>query len=104
MKIFIFSESEEAAAFRDAERLKGVSAYLRNPGVFKPQDFDASCDVAYTDEPTIAEAFVSAGVKAEGFPWAKKQVKDVPMVTNFDAEAEIEAQQKAAPKKPARKK
>lgn len=98
MKIFIFSETPEAESLRDKAKAEGHQAYLRNAQYFRPGDFDGSCDVAYTDSKTIAEAFAAIGKKTEPFPWTAKAVKAAPVETQA-AEPKTEAPKKAPTKK-----
>lgn len=83
MKIFIYSESEQAGTLRDAERAAGNTAFLRNPKCFDPADFDSSCDRAVTDDAKIAEAFKKLGkeVVALSAPRTEPKKTDEPVKT-----------------------
>lgn len=99
MKIFIFSESAEAVELRDKARAEGHQAFIRNPQYFKPEDFDASCDVAYTDQPMIAQAFELKEKKVEGFPWKAEKPKAAKPEPAPEPKAEAPAPKRFARKK-----
>lgn len=60
MIVFIYGETDEAIAIRDAEKGKGNDAFLRNPEYFGP-DANFNCDKAVTWDAAIAEAFKAKG-------------------------------------------
>lgn len=64
MIVFIYGETDEAIAIRDAEKGKGNDAFLRNPEYFGP-DANFNCDLAVTWDEKIAEAFQAKGKTVE---------------------------------------